>query len=78
MPEIAIPPPAQLNSVSLAINHQMVWEEWMETMGMYFMVMNIKETKQKKLFFGGGRLEIRKKHKTLDDENETCGNSGSF
>lgn len=45
MYEMAVPPPAQLYLDSTGINYQTVWEESIEIIEMYFMALNIRETK---------------------------------
>lgn len=52
--EISVPNLAQLNLDSTTTNHQTVWEEIIETMGVYFIyfiAMDITETKKRRFFF---------------------------
>lgn len=52
---------AQLDLEYTVINHQTVWKDWIETMRMYFMALNIRVTKQKRAFLlYQGRFELRK------------------
>lgn len=52
---------------STVTNHQKVWEGWIETMGLYFIAMNIREAKQNVFLLYQGGFELRK----IYDRNET-------
>ena len=71
MAEFAMRPPAPLVVDVTCTSMAHKWEEWVTTLEMYFIAAGIDDTKRQKallLYIGGEQL--RKIHKTLNDNNE--------
>ena len=72
MSDLGLTPPAPiLLSTSLSDQHH-VWENWISTLEFYFEAANIQKSKRKKalLLYIGGE-ELRRIHKTFNEEYET-------
>ena len=70
--QLGLRTPEQLNIDITSTSMSTTWQDWVETLEMYFVAAGLRDTKRKKalLLYTGGQ-ELTRLHRTLNDDQET-------